>query len=199
LSEKSVRPFPVLLPDQQCKKEANMKCYTVTKDGIVPGIQFLREPYPHVAVGDPALSSADCRRVEIDAALAAGATDGVIKTSSYTLDSKKSGNRRSSYKLVVPTGNDDDQALVKLEACCAAAGCRAFYDLPLNTLALANGWCLADGKGPQVSTPVNLVVLKKGDEVRIYRTVDIRLPAELVFSVSFNGSELRQNRPRAAA
>ena len=50
-----------------------MKCYTVTKDGVVPGIQFLREPYPHVAVGDPALSSADCRRVEVDAALAGGA------------------------------------------------------------------------------------------------------------------------------
>lgn len=174
-----------------------MKCYTVTKDGVVPGIQFLREPYPHVAVGDPALSSADCRRVEVDAALAGG--ESVIKTCSYTLDSKNSGNRRSSYKLVAAAGNDDDQALVKLEACCAAPGCRTFYDLPLNTLALANGWCLADGKGPQVSTPVNLVVLKKGDEVKIYRTVDIRLPAELVFSVSFNGSELRQNRPRVAA
>ena len=52
-----------------------MKCYTVTKDGVVSGIQFLHEPYPHVAVGDPALSSADCRRVEVDAALAGGATD----------------------------------------------------------------------------------------------------------------------------
>jgi hypothetical protein len=175
-----------------------MKCYTVTKDGVVPGIQFLREPYPHVAVGDPALSSADCRRVEVDVALADGA-ESVIKTCSYTLDPKNSGNRRSSYRLIAPTGNDDDQILVKLEACCAAPGCRAFYDVPLYTLALANGWCLADGKGPQVSTPVNLVVLNKDDEVKIYRTVDIRLPAELVFSVSFNGSELRQNRPRAAA
>jgi hypothetical protein len=176
-----------------------MKCYTVTKDGVVPGIQFLREPYPHVAVGDPALSSADCRRVEVDAALAGGATDGVVKACSYTLDSKNSENRRSSYKLVAPAGNDDDLALVKLEACCAAPGCRAFYDLPLYTLALANGWCLAGGKGPQVSTPVNLVVLKKGNEVKIYRTVDIRLPAELVFSVHFDGSELRQKQQRAAA
>jgi hypothetical protein len=176
-----------------------MKCYTVTKDGVVPGIQFLHEPYPHVAVGDPALSSADCRRVEVDAALAGGATDGVVKACSYTLDSKNSENRRSSYKLVVPAGNDDDLALVKLEACCAAPGCRAFYDLPLYTLALANGWCLAGGTGPQVSTPVNLVVLKKGNEVKIYRTVDIRLPAEFVFSVSFDGFELRQNHQRAAA
>jgi len=75
-----------------------MKCYSVTKDGVVPGIQFRREPYPHVAVGDPALASADYRRVEIDTAPA---------------DS-------------------------------------------------------AGGKGPQAETPVNLVVLKKGDEVKIH-------------------------------
>lgn len=175
-----------------------MKCYTVTKDGVVPGIQFLREPYPHVAVGDPALSSADCRRVEVDAALAGGTTDGVIKTCSYTLDPKNSGNRRSSYKLVA-AGGDDDKILVKLEARCAAPGQRTFYDLPLNTLALANGWFLTGGKGPQADTPVNLVVLKKGDEVKILRTTDTRRPSEFVFSVSFDGAELRQNRQHAAA
>ena len=175
-----------------------MKCYTVTKDGVVPGIQFLREPYPHVAVGDPSSSSADCRRVEVDAALAGGA-ESVVKTCSYMLDPKNSGNRRSSYKLVAATGDDGDRILVKFEARCAAPGQRTFYDLSLNTLALANGWFLAGGKGPQVDTPVNLVVLKKGDEVKIHRSVDIRKPAEFVFDVSFDGSDLRQNHQRVAA
>jgi hypothetical protein len=176
-----------------------MKCYSVTKEGVVAGIRFLREPYPHVAVGDPALSSADCRRVEVDAALADSAADGVIKACSWSIDTKNSGNRRSSYKLVAPAGGDDDRVLVKIEAHCAAPGQRSFYDLPLNTLALANGWFLAGGRGPQVETPVNLVVLKKGDVVKILRTVDIRKPAELAFSVVFDGSELRQDRQRAAA
>lgn len=176
-----------------------MKCYTVTKNGVVPGIQFLREPYPHVAVGDPALSSADCRRVEVDATLADNATDNIIKTCSHIIDMKASENRRSSYKLVAATGDDDDRILIKIEARCAAPGQRTFYDLPLTTLALANGWYLAGGKGPQAETPVNLVVLKKGDEVKIHRTVDMHKPAEFVFSVRFDGSELRQNQQRAAA
>src|SRR3970040_660122 len=77
----------IILYQQSIQKETNMKCYTVTKDGVVPGIRFLREPYPHVAVGDPALSSADCRRVEVDAALAGGA-ESVIKNCSHPLDSK---------------------------------------------------------------------------------------------------------------
>lgn len=175
-----------------------MKCYTVTKDGVVPGIRFLREPYPHVAVGDPALSSADCRRVEVDAALADSAADDTIKACSYTLDTKNAGNRRSSYRLVAG-GGDDDKVLVKLEARCATPGQRVFYDIPLNTLALANGWYLAGGKGPQAEAPVNLVVLKKGDEVRIHCTVDVHKPAEFVFSVSFDGTGLKQNRQRAAA
>lgn len=176
-----------------------MKCYTVTKDGVVPGIQFLREPYPHVAVGDPALSSADCRRVEVDVALTNSAAEDTIKSCSYILDAKKAGNRRSSYKLVAADGSDDDKVLVKLEARCATPGQRVFYDIPLNTPALAGGWYLAGGKGPQAETPVNLVVLKPGDEVRIHRTVDIRKPAEFVFSISVDGAGLKQNRQRAVA
>lgn len=176
-----------------------MKCYTVTKDGVVPGIQFLRKPYPHVAVGDPALSSADCRRVEVDTALADSATDNTIKACSYVIDMKNSEHQRSSYKLVAADGSDDDRMLVKIEARCAAPGQRTFYDLPLNTLALANGWYLAGGKGPQAETPVNLIVLEKGDEIKIHRTVDMRKPAELVFSAGFDDSELRQHQQRAAA
>lgn len=176
-----------------------MKCYTVTKDGVVPGIQFLREPWPHVAVGDPALSSADCRRVELDAALADSAADNTIKTCSFTIDMKNPKNRRASYKLVAATGNDDDRVLVKLEALCAAPGQRVFYELPLNTLALANGWYLAGGKGPQAETPVNLVVLRKDDAVKIHRAGDIHKPAEIVFSVHFDGSGLKHNQQRAAA
>lgn len=176
-----------------------MKCYTVTKDGVVPGIRFLREPWPHVAVGDPALSSADCRRVEADAALADSASDNTIKTCSFTIDMKNTENRRASYKLVAATGDDDDRVLVKLEARSAGPGQRVFYELPLNTPALANGWYLAGGKGPQAETPVNLVVLRKGDEVKIHRAGDIHKPAEFVFSIRFDGSELRLNQQRVAA
>lgn len=177
-----------------------MKCYTVTEKGIAPGIRFLRAPYPHVVVGDPALVSADYRRVEVDAALANGAAGDSITRCSYLYDRKSDDSRRASYMLVTPDGTDDDRALVKLEAHCAAAGCRTFYDLPLDTFALANGWYLAGGKGPQVSTPVNLVVLTKGGEVRIYRTVDVWKKPELVFGVEFNGADLKQkNGQRAAA
>ncbi|GAB4508402.1 MAG: hypothetical protein Tsb0026_06980 [Sulfuricaulis sp.] len=176
-----------------------MKCYTITKNGVAPGIQFLHKPYPHVVVGDPTLSSADCRRVEVDAALANSTADDTIMTCSYIIEMKNSENRRSSYKLVAATGDDDDRILVKIEVRSVASGQRTFYDLPLNTLALANGWYLAGGKGPQAETPVNLVVLKKGDEIKIRRMVDMHKPAEFVFSASFNGSELRQNPQRAAA
>lgn len=177
-----------------------MKCFTVTENGVVHGIKFLREPYPHVAVGDPKLSSADYRRVEIDASLAARAANDIITTCSHTFDMKSGSNRRATYKLVASTGNDDSQALVKFEAHCASPGNRTFYDFPLYTLALANGWFLAGGKGPQVSTPVNLVVLKKDDEVIIHRTVDVWKKPEFVFIVHFDGAELKQkNGQRAAA
>ena len=82
----------------------------------MPGIKFLREPYPHVAVGDPKLSSND-----------------------------------------------------------------------------------AKGTGPQVSTPVNLVVLKKGDEAEIKRTTDVWKKPEHVFSVAFDGRELKQKNGRREA
>jgi hypothetical protein len=177
-----------------------MKCYTVTENGIVPGIKFLREPFPHVAVGDPGLSSADYRRVEVDAALAAGAADDTIMACSYAADMKSGATRRASYKLVPPAGGEDDLTLVKFEARCATPGNRTYYDFPLYTRALANGWYLAGGKGPQVSAPVNLVVLKKGDEVAIHRTVDFSKRPELVFTVHFDGAGLkRQNGQRAAA
>lgn len=176
-----------------------MKCYTVTQNGVVPGIKFLRKPYPHVAVGDSHLSSADYRRVEVDKELADSAADGTITACSYVSDMKQGENCRSSYKLVASTGNDDDQALVKLEAHCASPSNRTFYDLPLYTFALANGWYLAGGKGPQVSTPVNLIVLDKGNDVKIYRTVDIWKQPELVFTVAFDGTELRQTGSQRAA
>jgi hypothetical protein len=177
-----------------------MKCYAVTENGVVPGVKFLRDPFPHVAVGDPKLSSADYRRVEVDAALATNAADGVITACSYASDMKSGEVRRASYKLVPPTGKDDGEALVKFEARCATPGNRTFYDFPLYTLALANGWYLADGKGPQVSTPVNLVVLEKNNEVGIHRTVDFSQRPEPVFFVHFDGAELkRKNGQRAAA
>lgn len=197
--EKKFRPHLFSFVGPTIKKETDMKCYTVTQNGVVPGIQFLRDPYPHVAVGDPSLSSADYRRVEVDPALANNNAEGILKACSYAVDTKNSGNRRSSYKLVALAGNDDDKILVKFDAPCATPGQRTFYDMPLYTLALANGWRLAGGKGPQAETPVNLVVLKKGDEVRINRTVDLSKPPEFVFSVNFDGAELKQNRQRAAA
>jgi hypothetical protein len=175
-----------------------MKCFTVTENGVIPGIKFAREPYPHVPVGDPSLSSADFRRVPVDAALADGAKDGVIAACSYVLEAGE-GTRRSSYKLVAPTGRDEDAALVKLEAHCAAPGQRSFYDLPRDAMVLASGWYLQD-KGPQVRTPVNLVVLAKDASVQINRTVDIRKPPEHVFIVHFDGAGLiRQDGQRAAA
>jgi hypothetical protein len=180
-------------------KEAVMKCYTVTHNGVIRGIKFFRTPYPHVAVGDPTLSSADCRRVEVDKELAESATNDSIIACSYVPDVKQGEMRRSSFKLIAPTGIDDDQALVKLEARCASPGNRTFYDLPLYTFALANGWYLADGTGPQVSTPVNLIVLDQGDDVKIYRTVDIWKQPELVFAVAFDGAELRQTGNQRAA
>jgi hypothetical protein len=175
-----------------------MKCFTVTENGVVTGISFVREPYPHIPVGDPQLSSADYRRVEIDAALADSARDGVITACSYVLDAKPGADhRRVSYKIIA-SGNDDDMALVKLEAHCAAPGQRTFYEFPRDTMTLANGWYLWD-RGPQVRTPVNLVVLGKNGEVRIYRTVDIRKPPELVFIVQFDGTRLIQKDGQRAA
>lgn len=176
-----------------------MKCYTVTRNGVVPGIKFLRQPFRHVAVGDSHLSSADYQRVEVAKELADSAADGTITACTHVSDMKKGENRRSSYKLVASTGNDNDQALVELEARCASSGNRTFYNLPLYTFALANGWYLAGGKGPQVSTPVNLIVLDKGRDVKIYRMVDIWKEPELVFSVIFDGAELIQTGGQRAA
>ncbi|MBI3778847.1 MAG: hypothetical protein HY274_08045 [Gammaproteobacteria bacterium] len=175
-----------------------MKCFTVTENGVVPGIKFLREPYPHIPVGDPKLSSNDYRRVEVDASLASGG-DATVMKCSYVLDMQTGDKRRASYKLVPATGEDDDQALVKLEAHCAPPGQRSFYDLPLYTFALANGWYLANGTGPQARTPVNLVVLNKGDEVKINRAIDVWKQSEHVFSVAFDGRELKQKNGRRAA
>ncbi|MCR4301887.1 MAG: hypothetical protein NUV51_09780 [Sulfuricaulis sp.] len=50
-----------------------------------------------------------------------------------------------------------------------------------------------------MKTPTNLVVLKEGDEVLIHWTVDIHKPAELVFSVRFDGSDLKRIRERSTA
>lgn len=174
-----------------------MKCFTVTENGVVPGIKFARDPYPHVPVGDPNLSSADFRRVEIDAALADGARYGVLTACSYALEAGE-GNRRSSYKLVAPTGKDENAALAKLEAHCAAPGQRTFYDLPRDTMVLASGWHLW-GKGPQVRTPVDLIVLAKNGAVQVNRTVDIRKPPEHVFVVEFDGAKLIQKSIHRAA
>lgn len=173
-----------------------MKCFTVTNDGVVPGIEYLKEPYPHVAVGDTKLSSSDYRLVEIDPALAG---EHKITACSYTIDTKNSGNRKVSYKLVPPSGKDDDLALVKFDAHGNTPGQRTFYDMPRHTLALANGWRLASDRNPQAETPVNLVVLKKGDEVKVERMVDIRKPSVPLFSVRFDGTELKLTRARAAA
>ena len=174
-----------------------MKCCTVTENGIVPGIKFARDPYPHVPIGDPSLSSADFRRVKIDATLADGAKDGVITACSYALEAG-AGTRRSSYKLVAPTGKDDDAVLVKLEAHCAAPGQRTFYDLPRDTMVLASGWYLWD-RGPQVRTPVDLIVLAKNSHVVINRTVDIRKEPQHVFVIHFDGAKLIQKDGQRAA
>lgn len=165
-----------------------MKCFTVTERGVTPGIAFVaRDPYPHVEIGDPQVEY-DFRRVEVDAALAEGAANGVIPACSVTLDMKEGDRRRVSYKLVAPNGKDEDQALVKLEAHCTASG-RTFYEMPRYTLTVAKGWFSKAG-GPSVNTPVELIVLNKGGEVRIYKEEDLGRP-DLVYIISFDGNELR--------
>lgn len=169
-----------------------MKCFTVTEKGVTPGIAFaIGDPYPHVQIGDPHVEY-DFRRVEVDAALAAGAANGVLPACSIVLDMKEGDRRRVSYKLVAPNGKDEDQALVKLEAHCTAVG-RTFYELPRYTMTVAKGW-FSKASGPSVNTPVELIVLNKGGEVKIYKSEDLGKP-ELVFTVSFDGKELQRKNP----
>lgn len=68
----------------------------VTENGVVPGVKFLHQPYPHVAVGDSRLSSADYRRVAVAKDLADRAADGTITVCSIVADMKRQANRRSS-------------------------------------------------------------------------------------------------------
>jgi len=160
-----------------------MKCYTVTENGVRPGIEVMPEPYPHVGVGDPAVTY-DYRRVAVDEALGA---NGPLASCSYVIDRDEGDTRATSYKLVPASGVDDDQALVLLVAHCAPNG-RTFYDFPRYTFTLANGWYSA---GPRVRTPANLIVMKKGYTVRVDKIEDLTQRPERVFSIAFDGSELR--------
>jgi hypothetical protein len=168
-----------------------MKCYTVTEQGVTAGIAIASDPYPHVGVGDPNVAY-DYRRVEIDEALATtAASGGSIRACSVELDMSESDSRRASYKLITPAGTDEDQALVKLEVHPGAGG-RTFYDLPRHTVTLAKGAFTRTAGGPHLETPVELVVIRKGGEVDVYKSADVFTAPKLAFSVGFDGSELRK-------
>ncbi|MCG6871335.1 MAG: hypothetical protein LJE84_03510 [Gammaproteobacteria bacterium] len=161
-----------------------MKCYTVTANGVSEGIDLASEPYPHVAVGDPAAPH-HFRRVEVDEGLAG---NGKVMNCSVVLDVKEEDPRRASYKLVEATGEDDDQALVKIEPRATDAG-RSFYELPANTFSLAVGW-FSGSQGNKVNSPVELVVLKKDTEIPIFQTEDMWKDPEPVLTVRFDGNRL---------
>ncbi len=163
-----------------------MKCFTVTEKGVTAGIAWVKEPYPHVGVGDPKVEY-DYRRVEVDGALAEGAAHGTLHECSIALDMKEEDRRRASYKLIPPTGKDTAQALVKLEAHCATSG-RTWYELPRYTMTVAKGWFA--NAGPQVNTPVELIVLNKDSEVKIGK-IDENGKSQLVMTVYFDGNELK--------
>jgi hypothetical protein len=166
-----------------------MKCYTLTETGILPGIQFLNEPYPNVLIGDPA-NQMSYTRVEVDTELADSAKENMITSCSWALDVKEGEKRRASYKLVPPRGDDDHQAMVKVEAHCAKPGGRTSYEFPHDTFTLASGWFTGPG-GSKVSAPANLVVLDKDNSIRVYKTEDIWRAQELVFAASYDGRELK--------
>lgn len=168
-----------------------MKCYTVTEKGITPGIRLLPTPYPHVPVGDPRVSSADYRRVEIDPALMMNAQAQAIAACSIEIAYKEGERRRSSYKLIPPKGGDDDQALVKFEANCATGDGRTFYDFPRDTFTVAKGWYSHNVQGPRVQMPVELAVLKKDCTARVLKVEDIAGRPALVFGVVFDGATLK--------
>lgn len=163
-----------------------MKCFTVTEKGVAAGIAWVKEPYPHVGVGDPKVQY-DYRRVEVDGALAESAANGTLHDCSITLDMKEEDHRRASYKLIAPTGKDEGQALVKLEVHGAADG-RTWYELPRHTFTVAKGWYA--NAGPKVNTPVELIVLNKDSEVRICKTAEAGGTQRLM-TLYFDGNELR--------
>lgn len=164
-----------------------MKCYTVTENGITPGINFVDEPYPHIPVGDPR-NEPDFRRVRLDEALVSVSTNGAVSSCSLALAPNDDDRRRASYQLTPPTGRDDDQALVKLEVR-APSGWRTSYNPPRETLSVAKGWLPEGGSGPRANTPVELLVLKKGGETEVYETDRTHPLGRLKFRLSFDGSE----------
>jgi hypothetical protein len=165
-----------------------MKCYTVTENGITPGINFADQPYPHVPVGDPR-NEPDFRRVRIDAALATSSTNGAVARCSLALTPNDDDRRRASYELVPPSGRDDDRALIKLEAR-AAPGWRTWYNPPRDTLTVAKGWFPEGGYGPRANTPVELVVLRKGAEIEVYETDRTNPHGRVKWKLRFDGAEL---------
>ncbi|MBI3574672.1 MAG: hypothetical protein HY083_03315 [Gammaproteobacteria bacterium] len=166
-----------------------MKCYTTTDKGVMPGIDLVSgPPYPHVCVGDPNVLY-DHRRVEADEALAGNANNGKIMNCSMALDMNEEDHRRASYKLVPPNGSDDDQTLVKFEARVNSA--RTWYEFPRDTFSLAKGWISKTPRGPSVSAPVELFVLKKDNKAQVYKIEDIAKAPVLVFNVRYDGNELK--------
>jgi hypothetical protein len=164
-----------------------MKCYTVTEKGVTPGISISSDPYPHVGIGDPN-AEPDFRRVEIDETLAGNVSNDYVSACSIQLEHKEEDKRRSAYKLINTTGKDDDQALVKFEV--SQKG-RTSYEFPRNTFTLAKGWHSKDG-GPRVTTPVELVALRKGNNVRVFVTTDSKKESDLLFTISFDGNEVKK-------
>lgn len=167
-----------------------MKCFTVTKSGVAPGIQFLTKPYPHIDIGDPKILP-NYRRVEVDTELASKASKDSITECSMKLERKQEDNRRSSYMLIPQKQGDEEKALIKLEARCASDKGRTFYQVPRNTFSLAVGW-IRKTSGPGVSTPVELLVLPKGEEIKIYKTEDINKDPERVFAIKFDGKNVKK-------
>lgn len=165
-----------------------MKCFTATENGVTSGIHFVNQPYPHVPVGDPR-NEPDLRRVRLAEALASASANGAVTSCSINLVPNDDDRRRASYDLVPPTGRDDDQALVKLEVH-PPSGWRTWYNLPRETLTVAKGWLSEGGTGPRVSTPVELVVLKKDGSIAVHETDRTNPNGRLKFRLRFDGSTL---------
>lgn len=167
-----------------------MKCYTVTENGITPGIEFSADaPYPHVTVGDPH-NVYLMRRVKVGPTLAAQSPDGMIRDCAIALDTNDDDRRRASYDLVAADRDDPDHALVKLEARCGRHG-RTWYWLPRDAFSVAVGEYAETG-GHRTRAPVNLLVMHTGDVVEICNTEGVWAAPEHVFDVRYDGRKLAQ-------
>ena len=168
-----------------------MKCYTVTENGVAEGIEYVEQPFNHVFVGNPH-EETNFTRVEIDPDVIQNAAHHRINECSYILDLQEEAVNRACYKLINPTGKDNNKTLVKLEPQCADPEGRTFYEIPDNTPALATGW-IKKKAGNGVSAPSDLLVLKSGEKVKIFKRNNVWSEDELVFTLQIDDDGLKIN------